>query len=299
MTYANRLKSIKFNRELMILIMPALLVLMFTTIFPFIYCIWISLHNVVLFYPVPIKFVGLGNFIESLFNPIYGFWRSAYTTLIFTGSSLAIEFLLGLGIALLLNKEFKGVWILRFLLVIPLLISPVSVGLLFRLMFLPGDWALINWVLSSLFQIPPINWLGEPTLAMLVLIITDIWEWTPFLALIFLAGLQVLPPEPFEAALIEGASPIKIFRYITIPMLKDLLAIAFLLRLMDSLKTYDIIYIITQGGPGEATQTLNFNAYVQGFIFGNISIAAAQMLMMTIATILLTVILVRLTRERV
>jgi multiple sugar transport system permease protein len=134
---------------------------------------------------------------------------------------------------------------------------------------------------------------------MLVLIITDIWEWTPFLALIFLAGLQVLPPEPFEAALIEGASPIKIFRYITIPMLKDLLAIAFLLRLMDSLKTYDIIYIITQGGPGEATQTLNFNAYVQGFIFGNISIAAAQMLMMTIATILLTVILVRLTRERV
>jgi len=299
MALSGRKLGKKLNVEVIILLLPAIAVLLFTTIFPFIYSIWIALHNIILFYPIPLRFVGLDNFAASNFNPIYGFWQAAQVTAIFTGVSLAIEFTLGLGIALLLNKEFRGVWILRFMLILPLLISPVSTGLLFRLMFLPNDWAFANWFLSTLFRIGPINWLAEPNLAMLVVILTDVWQWTPFMALIFLAGLQVLPPEPFEAAVIDGATPLKMFRYITIPMLREMFAITILLRLMDSLKTFDIIYIITQGGPGVTTQTLNFNAFVQGFIFGNISIAASQILMMTVFVILLTILLINITRRAV
>ncbi|MGC8949333.1 MAG: carbohydrate ABC transporter permease, partial [Thermoprotei archaeon] len=126
----------------------------------------------------------------------------------------------------------------------------------------------------------------------------DVWEWTPFMSLIFLAALQILPPAPFEAASIDGASSLQIFRYLTFPMLKEMMIIAFLLRLMDSLKTFDIIYIITQGGPGMATQNLNFNAFLQAFTFGNISIAAAQILMLTFIVIFISIYLIRMVRER-
>jgi len=290
------LRGLSRHRETILLLAPAVAVLAVTTIFPFIYCIWIALHNIVIFYPVPVRFVGLENFVLSVTSPIYGFWNAVLNTIIFTGGSLAIEFILGLGLALFLNKEFRGVWFLRYIIILPLLISPVSVGLLFRLIFLPGDWALANWLLTSL-GLPPVRWLAAPDLSMLVLILTDVWEWTPFMTMIFLGALQVLPPEPFEAAMIDGASPLKIFRYVTIPMLKEMLAIAFLLRLMDSLKTFDIIYIITQGGPGASTQILNFNAFVQAFVFGNLSIASAQILILTIMVMLISVLLIKFVRR--
>ena len=290
------LRGLSRHRETILLLAPAVAVLAVTTIFPFIYCIWIALHNIVIFYPVPVRFVGLENFVLSVTSPIYGFWNAVLNTIIFTGGSLAIEFILGLGLALFLNREFRGVWFLRYIIILPLLISPVSVGLLFRLIFLPGDWALANWLLTSL-GLPPVRWLAAPDLSMLVLILTDVWEWTPFMTMIFLGALQVLPPEPFEAAMIDGASPLKIFRYVTIPMLREMLAIAFLLRLMDSLKTFDIIYIITQGGPGAATQILNFNAFVQAFVFGNLSIASAQILILTITVMLISVLLIKFVRR--
>jgi len=284
------------SRDTIILLSPALAILAVTTIFPFIYCIWIAVHNIVIFYPVPLEFVGLDNFISSLTSPIYGFWNAVSATIIFTGCSLAIELILGLGIAIFLNKEFPGVWFLRYILILPLVISPVSIGLLFRLMFLPGDWTLINWMLT-LIGLQPIRWLADAKLSMLVLILTDVWEWTPFMAMIFLGALQVLPPEPFEAAMIDGATPLKILRHITIPLLREVIAIAVILRLMDSLKTFDIIYIITQGGPGEATQILNFNAFVQAFVFGNLSIASAQILILTITVMIISVLLIRLVRR--
>ena len=291
------LRGITRSRETIILLVPAIIVLAITTIFPFVYCIWIALHSIVIFYPVPVRFVGLDNFVLSLTSPIYGFWNAVLNTVIFTGGSLAIEFALGLGLALFLNKEFRGVWFLRYIIVLPLLISPVSIGLLFRLMFLPGDWAFTNWILTSL-GLKPVRWLASPDLSMLILILTDVWEWTPFMTMIFLGALQVLPPEPFEAAMVDGASSLNVFRHITIPMLKEMLAIAFLLRLMDSLKTFDIIYIITHGGPGESTQILNFNAFVQAFVFGNLSIASAQILILTIIVMLISVLLIRFARRR-
>ncbi|MCR8455960.1 MAG: sugar ABC transporter permease [Candidatus Korarchaeota archaeon] len=284
------------SKDAFIFLSPALAVLIFTTIFPFVYCIVISLNDIRIFYPVPPTFVGLANYYRSITEPIFGFWNAVYNTVIFTGASVAIELLLGLGIALLLNKEVKGIWFLRSVIPLPLLISPISIGLIFKLIFLPGDWALVNWILTSL-GLSPLNWLADPVLAMLTLIITDVWQWTPFMALIFLAGLQMLPPEPFEAALIDGATPLKTLRYITLPLLREMFVIAFLLRLMDSLKTFDIIYIITQGGPGERTQTLNFNAFIQAFTFGNISIAAAQIIMMSLVIILLSIILIRSVRR--
>lgn len=284
------------NKEALLLLAPALLILLVTTIFPFLYCIWISLNNVIIFYPVPNTFKGLQNYIDSLTNPIYGFWKSAFTTLIFTGFSISLEFILGLGIALLLNKEFKGVGFLRSIIVIPLLISPVSIGLIFRLMFQSGSWSLVNYILK-IINISPLHWLSERSLAMFVLILTDTWQWTPLMTLIFLAGLRMLPQEPFDAASVDGASSWQIFRYLTAPMLKEMMAIAFLLRLMDSLKTFDIIYVVTLGGPGEATQNLNFNAFLQSFVFGNLSIAASQILMLTIVVIIISSFIIKMVRR--
>lgn len=284
-------------KEVLILLSPAIIVLVLTTVFPFIYCLWVSLHDIRIFYPVSVTFVGLANYYNSLVEPIYGFWNAVYNTVIFTGSSVIIELILGLAIALLLNKEIKGIWFLRSIIALPLLISPISIGLIFRLIFLPGDWALANWILTYT-GLPPLNWLADPLLAMLTLIIADVWQWTPFMALIFLAGLQLLPQEPFEAALIDGATPLKTFRYLTLPMLKEMFVIALLLRLMDSLKTFDIIYIITQGGPGERTQTINFNAFIQAFTFGNISIAASQIIIMTFIVLFLSIILVKSVRGK-
>ncbi|MCS7145923.1 MAG: sugar ABC transporter permease [Aigarchaeota archaeon] len=285
------------NREALLFLLPAIGVLIITTIFPFVYCVWISLHDIRIFYPVPVTFVGAGNYYGSLVMPIYGLWNAVYNTVIFTGASLTIEVFLGLAIALLLNKEIRGVWTLRSVIPLPLLISPISIGLIFRLIFLPGDWALANWMLTSL-GLAPLNWLAEPPLAMLTLIFTDVWQWTPFMALIFLAGLQLLPPEPFETALVDGATSLKTFRYITLPLLREMFVIAILLRLMDSLKTFDIIYIVTQGGPGERTQILNFNAFVQAFTYGNISIAASQIILMSLVVIFLSAVLIRSVRAR-
>jgi multiple sugar transport system permease protein len=284
------------NKEALLLLTPSILILLVTTVFPFLFCIWVSLNNIIIFYPVPNTFRGLQNYIDSLTNPIYGFWKSAYTTLIFTGSSILLEFILGLGIALLLNKEFKGVGFLRSIIVIPLLVSPVSIGLIFRLMFQSGNWSLVNYILKSI-GMQPLNWLAEKSLAMLVLIITDTWQWTPLMVLIFLAGLRMLPQEPFDAASVDGASSWQIFRYLTVPMLKEMMAIAFLLRLMDSLKTFDIIYVVTLGGPGEATQNLNYNAFLQSFVFGNLSIAAAQILMLTVVVIIISSIILKMVRR--
>ncbi|MCX6090278.1 MAG: sugar ABC transporter permease, partial [Candidatus Atribacteria bacterium] len=206
----------------------------------------------------------------------------------FMGTALFLELLLGLGIALLINEEFKGQYLVRLILMLPLAATPVAVSYMWRIMYNPTQ-GIINYFLR-LFHLP--GWAGifDFMTAMPSIIIVDIWQWTPFMSLIILAGLMSIPQEPIEASRVDGATPIQTFRYVTLPLLKPVMAVGVLLRTIDLFKTFDIIYALTGGGPGRATETLNVHIYLSAFRSLEMGYATAMTLIaLAIITVLCTV----------
>lgn len=225
------------------------------------------------------SFVGFDNFID-LYHDARA-WGSLWRTIVFSLSATAIELLLGLGIALFLNRQFVGQKLVRTLLLIPMIMTPVVSGLIWRVFYDPNS-GIINYYLGVLGLGSNHNWLGSTDLAMISVIIADVWQWTPFVFLILAAGLDAMPGEPLEAAEVDGASRIQKFFHVVLPLLMPSLTIAFLLRIIDSIKTFDIIYVMTRGGPSLATETTNMYAYIQGFNNFNISYATVINLTITI-----------------
>jgi multiple sugar transport system permease protein len=200
-------------------------------------------------------------------------------------------------VALLLHQiTGKIIGFLRTTLIIPTIMTPVVVGLIWRLMYNP-DMGMLNYFLA-LFGFPTVNWTGMPGTALPSVIIADIWEWTPFMALIMLAGLQALPQEPFEAALVDGASAWQSFRYITLPFLAPTMLVAFLIRLMDAFKTFDLVFVLTQGGPGMSTEILNYYTYRYGFKFFHLGYASALSWLLVVVITIISMILVKRIRSR-
>jgi multiple sugar transport system permease protein len=243
------------------LLLPSVLFLLAMTIFPTIYSLWMSFQQYNLSRPDLAHFVGLRNYSNLLTDDI--FWKAVRVTLVFSLSVLAIEFVLGFFIANLFDRERKGMNLLRTLFIIPVFASPVAMGLTFRYMYQPG-YGLINWVLEGV-GLPRINWLASPQWAMPAVIIVDVWQWTPFIALILLAGMQSISPEITEAAELDGLSRFQYLWRIVLPLLTPVIVVVGLIRLIDALKTFDLIYIVTRGGPGTATYTLPLHAYATGF----------------------------------
>ena len=213
---------------------------------------------------------------------------------------MGIELILGFGIALLVDTfsdRTKG--ILVGVLMLPMVVTPVIVGLVWKLM-LNSEHGVINWVLSFLGLRPA--WLG-PQLSLTSIMIVEIWQWTPFVALILIAGLASLPTEPHEAAAIDGATGWQSLVYITLPLLMPVIMLAVLLRLIDALKIFDIIFIMTGGGPGSATETLAIHSYRLGFYFtGWIGRASATAVVLAVLTTVVSTIMIgrlqRVSRER-
>ena len=255
------------------------------SIFPFVYSLVLSLHQWNLMdRSAKWTFVGLKNFISIFVNdPL--FVSAFQATFVFLIGTVVAEMVLGLVIALLLNREFHGQGIIRSIVMLPLMTTPVVIGLIWRFMYNP-DRGMVNYLLS-LAHITGLDWLGRPQTAMYAVMIADIWEWTPFVALILLAALQSLPAEPFEAARIDGASGWQSFRYVTIPLIQPALLVAFLIRLMDSFKTFDLIYVLTLGGPGVTTQVLSLYTYKYGFKFFQMGYASALSYIMLILVIIM------------
>ena len=266
--------------------LPAALFIILMMAFPVVYTIWVSLTDWSMTSSGSAQFVGLKNYIALFSDP--RFFNSVKLTLYFTILAVGVETVLGVGIALILNREFKGKNLAKGLLLLPMVATPVASGLAWTLFYEPtiglGNYAL------QLLGLPASKWLASNTSVIPALAIVDIWEWTPMVTLIVLAGLAALPHDPYEAAMVDGANNWQVFRYITLPLLSPTILVAVVLRGIDAFKTFDIIYTMTAGGPGFASETLNIYAYNLGFgyfKFGAASSALVALLALVLGSSLL------------
>jgi multiple sugar transport system permease protein len=244
-----------------LLLIPSVGFLVLMTIFPTIYSLWMSMQQYNLSRPDLAHFVGLRNYAQLLSDDL--FWKAVRVTFVFSFSVLALQFFLGFFIANLFDRERKGMNFLRTLFIIPVFASPVALGLTWRYMYQNG-YGLINYVLESV-GLPRVNWLASPQWALPAVIAVDVWQWTPFVALILLAGMQSISPEITEAAELDGLSRFQYLWRIVLPLLAPIIVVVGLIRMIDALKTFDLIYIITRGGPGTTTYNLPLHAYSMGF----------------------------------
>jgi multiple sugar transport system permease protein len=210
--------------------------------------------------------------------------------------AVTLEYWLGLGIALLLDRELRGMRILTSLIVLPCMVTPVVVGILWKFM-LASELGVVSEVLASI-GLPKQAWLASPGTSLLAIALIDVWQWTPFMFLIMLAGLKTLPREPFEAARIDGASHWQIFRQVTLPLLRNATIVALLFRIMDSFKIFDTIWGLTRGGPGSATTTISVEIYVEAFRSFRFGYSAALSLLALIVVTLSVFSVLRFTYAR-
>ncbi|MBN9432628.1 MAG: sugar ABC transporter permease [Bosea sp.] len=239
---------------------PALIAMIAILIYPLGYSFVMSFYRWDLASPSQ-YFVGLSNYRDT-FNSL-GFQQTLRVQLIFSFVTIAIEVVAGIGVAVLVNSKLRGLKLARTLLLVPPMIAPAVVGLNFRWLF-NGQYGLVNAILRYL-GLPEAPWLSDPNWALASVMIADIWQNTPLLVLLFLAGLQSLPQEPIEAAQVDGASPWGIFWHITLPLLRPVIMIVLMLRIIDTFRTFDVIWLMTQGGPGGATNLVTVNAYLLAF----------------------------------
>lgn len=279
-----------------LLLLPSVLFLLAMTIIPMVYSLWMSTRYHSLTRPDLAHFVGPGNFVDLLRDGL--FWRSFQVTLIFTASVLVLEFVAGFLIATLLDRTMRGMGLVRTLFIIPVFVSPVAMGLTWRYMYQPA-YGIIDYVLAGV-GLPRINWLSSTQWAMPAVVIVDIWQWTPFVALILLAGMQSISTEIAEAASLDGLGGWQYLRRMVLPLIRPIVVVVGLIRLIDALKTFDLIYIITRGGPGTATYTLSLHSYITAFTSGFMGSSAAIAWVIVLLINILTIIFLRiLAREQV
>lgn len=270
-------------------VVPCVVVLLFIVVFPLGYNLWMSLHNWNLVYPKQTRFIGLQNYLKIVTNGV--FWYSLLNTFYYGFFALLIEFAFGMLIALVINLDFPGKAIVQTLVILPMVATPVAVSYVWRIMYNP-DFGIINWVLKSL-HLPAWNGIFAANTTMWSLIFIDVWQWTPFLTMIFSAALLSLPREALEAADVDGANAVQKFIHVTFPLMKTVVVIGVVLRGIDLFKTFDIIYSLTGGGPGRLTETLNIHTY--NMLFTNLDAGRAAALSI-IAVIIASITLLQLAR---
>ncbi len=241
-------------------------------IYPLAYSIWLSFHKQN-FFTRRLDFIGLQGWIDVLHDG--RMWHSLWITTLYTVVCLIIQLVLGIAIALLLDTDRPGYGLMRALMTLPLVVPPAVTGMMFLLMEDAQFGVLAHYAAVIGLVSPEQPILGNPRTALIGVMIADIWQWTPFMVLIIMAGLRALPKEPFEAAAIDGASSLQMLRYLTLPMLGRVIAVAVLIRSIDLFRIYDYIYVMTAGGPGTETETLSFYA---GRLFGLANFAYAAIL---------------------
>lgn len=253
---------------------PALLFLFLLMVFPILYTVWTSLTGWDLGTGHPATFIGGGNYATLLGDERF---RAAIgRTFYFTALAVGVEVTLGVTIALILHKEFRGRRFVTSILLLPMMATPVAIAMVWLLMYEPTA-GVINYLLRSA-HLPTPLWIAGTESVIPALALVDIWEWTPMVVLITLAGLASLPSDPFEAAAIDGASTMQTIRRITLPLLMPAIIVATLLRSIDALKTFDIIYTMTGGGPGFSSETLNVFTYQQAFQYFSFGYAGSVLI---------------------
>lgn len=275
-----------------LLIVPTVAVLLALSIYPLFYAVKVSLQT------------GSGDAVHWSFANFTRlasdrFFLSALAhTFIYAAVALTFEFLLGLGLAVMLDRPLRGRSLFRSALLVPMMLPPVVVGVVWRLMLNP-DFGAVNGTLKGVgVNTESLTWTASPVLALGSVIAVDIWQWTPFMFLVLLAGLQAIPQEPYEAAIVDGSSAWQTFCHVTLPLLKPAILIALLLRTMDLLRVFDQIFILTQGGPGFSTETVSLYIYRTAFRFSDFGYAAAMSFVLLLFTNVISVGYIRLLQKQ-
>ena len=266
------------------MLLPAVLVLAALSIYPFFYMIWMSLSSITLIGGISTTFVGLQNWETLVTDPAV--WSSWLTTLEYVGGTLMIELLLGIAVALAITELGAFRNLVLTLVILPMFMAPVVVGLL-GLFLTNSTYGLYAYVLHRLSLFTTTEILGNTRTALPAVMLMDVWEWTPLIVMIVAAGLSALPKEPLEAASVDGASTLQRLRYVILPMLRPAILVALLIRSMDAIRYYDIIWVTTAGGPADATKIIPIRLYETAFRFFNLGYAAAIGLSMLVVTIIL------------
>jgi multiple sugar transport system permease protein len=279
------------HRSYYLFIAPALVVIGAVIIFPWLFTVWMSLFDWTI--GSVAHFVGLANYVGLATNQ--RFIESIVHTFYFTALAVVVPLILGLVAALIFHREFPFRGLLRGIFTMPMMATPVAVALVWTMMFHPQQ-GVLNYLLS-LVGLPASLWVYSPTWVIPSLVLVEIWHWTPLVMLIILGGLAALPTEPYESARLDGASEWQLFRYITLPLIAPFLVVAAVIRTIDALKAFDTIYVISQGGPGTASETINLYLYLQAFAFYNVGNASAVVVVF-FAIILALALLLLYVRQR-
>ncbi len=250
-------------------VLPALVVVVAVIIFPWAFTLWMSVHE----WKVgsPTEFVGLANYLRLPTDP--RFLEAVGRTLLYTVLSVALPLTLGTLAAVVFHARFPMRGFFRGLFILPMMATPVAIAVVWTMMFHP-QLGVLNYMLS-LVGLPAQLWVFHPATVIPSLVLVETWQWTPLVMLIVLGGLAAMPTEPVESALIDGATRWQIFRYVTLPLIAPFLFIAAMIRMIDAIKSFDIIYAITQGGPGTASETINLYLYSVAFAYYDIGYASA------------------------
>jgi len=282
-------KRIAFKYQALI---PLIVILGAIIIFPLIYSFIASFKDLQFTQMGQAKFIGLDNYRSILSSK--SFWKAMQNTLVFVLIAVSLEFIIGFYLAhLLYNKAalFRGFF--KTSLLIPMFTTPIAIGLCFRFMLHP-QLGIISKILLSIGI--NVDWFS-PKMALFSIALIDVWQWTPFMFLLLLAGMESLPEEPFEAAKIDGAGGWKLVRYITLPMMRPIILAALMIRMLDGYKVYEYIYAITRGGPGEATESIQYHIYRVAFTYFRIGEASAMSYMLIIAISLMVIVLFYILRK--
>jgi multiple sugar transport system permease protein len=283
------------RRFALALFLPAFVLLVATTTLPLIYLLWSSTQRIDLTMPWMSGSAGLENYAKL--GGDTRFWQSLKLTVIYTGTTVVLQVLIGLGLALLVLQVRAGQAILRIGAILPIVLAPVVAGLFWRSLVLAPDFGILDFVTRAL-GLGSYNWLGDPQLALVSVIAIHTWQWTPFAFLVLLASLAALPPDLYEAARLDRAGPWQRFRHITLPLIRPAIVIVVILRMVTALSAFAAIFAATGGGPGSATEILNLYAYRLSFTELNIGYGAAVAAVLLLITLSVAFFLFALRRAR-
>ena len=254
--------------------------------------LWVSFENYRLTALHARHFVGLANYAKIPRDA--RFWNAMGNTLVFVSTAVFLEFVLGFALALLLHRRVRMRNFFRSVLLTPMFITPVAVGLIFRFM-LNSEFGIIPYILKAIGI--EVDFFATSPLALFSIVFIDVWQWTPFMMLLLLAGLESLPREPFEAARVDGASAWFTFRSVTFPLMRPVIVVAVIIRMLDAFKVFEYLYVITRGGPGNSTESIMYYIYRVGFRFFRMGEAAAMSYVLALIILLLVFLEFQLLRR--
>ncbi|NHC46694.1 carbohydrate ABC transporter permease [Motilibacter aurantiacus] len=280
---ARRFRWLGDRRLSAMFIAPALALLLFLSVFPLLWALYLSFTNYSATRDTPAQWVWFDNYRDILTSATVH--QRALTTLMYVIGAVGLQTVLGFSIAYLISRRVRGRGLMTTLFLVPMMLSPVVVGLFWRFM-LDTQFGVVNSLLNSL-GFGSVEWLTKQRTALLSLIVVDTWQWTPFIMLIALAGLTAVPKYLYEAASIDRASEWFRFRHITLPLVWPLLLIAVLFRAIEAFRLFDLVYILTNGGPGVSTETLSFHVYKVAFLGFDTGAASAYGILMVLVVIVL------------